>query len=58
MIFPEWIPVYGDTSYRGDCPPESAEQITFFGALRRTYPALGSIAIHPRNEGKRTHRQE
>lgn len=44
--------------YRGPCPKESAEQITFFSALRREYPdTLGKIAIHPRNEGQR-HRNE
>lgn len=43
--------VYGDASYRGDCPTEDIEQITFFNWLRRVYPAtLGLLAIHPRNE--------
>ena len=46
------FPVYGDTSFRGDCPSESAEQITFFNRLRREYPTTwGALAIHPRNEG-------
>lgn len=46
------FPVYGDTSFRGDCPSESAEQITFFSLLRREYPTTwGALAIHPRNEG-------
>lgn len=55
MKFPEWLPVYGDQDYRNKkCPVESAEQITFFNTLRRDYPELGRIAIHPRNEGKRT----
>ena len=58
MIFPEWLPVYGDKDYRNKkCPHESAEQITFFNVLRRDYPALGMIAVHPRNEGKRTIQQ-
>jgi hypothetical protein len=40
------------------CPPESAEQVTFFARLRREYPdSYGLIAIHPRNEGKRHHAQ-
>lgn len=43
--------VYGDTSFRGKCPLESAEQITFFNKLRKTYPETwGALAIHPRNE--------
>ncbi len=58
MRFPDWMTVYGDTTYRGACPPESAEQITFFSALRRAHPnVLGRIAIHPRNEGKRRYQQ-
>jgi len=58
MKFPEWLRVYGDTTYRGACPPESAEQVTFFARLRREYPdTWGALAIHPRNEGKRTHYQ-
>lgn len=58
MQFPNWLNVYGDVKYRGDCPPESAEQITFFSMLRRQYPQTwGKVAIHPRNEGKRRHHQ-
>lgn len=59
MVFPEWLRVFGDTKYRNKkCPAESAEQITFFNRLRREYPkSYGLIAIHPRNEGKRTHQQ-
>lgn len=34
------------------------EQVTFFGRLRRTYPtSYGILALHPRNEGVRTHLQ-
>ena len=55
MKFPKSIKVYGDQAYRNKkCPPESAEQVTFFNVLRRDYPELGAIAIHPRNEGKKT----
>jgi len=54
---PEWLTIYGDTNYRGDCPPESSEQITFFSALRQTYRDVGRIALHPRNEGDRFHQQ-
>jgi hypothetical protein len=57
MKFPEWLPVYGDTDYRGKCPAETLEQVTFFAELRRGYPTIGMIAIHPRNEGKRTYYQ-
>jgi len=51
MKFPNSIKVYGDKKYRGKCAPESAEQITFFNQLPSE---LRAIAIHPRNEGKRT----
>lgn len=58
MKIPDWLECYGDKKKRGDCPPESAEQITFFNKLRREFPeSYGKIAIHPRNEGKRTHAQ-
>jgi hypothetical protein len=58
MKFPTSIKVYGDQKNRNKkCPPESAEQITFFNVLRREYPELGAIAIHPRNEGKRSIQQ-
>ena len=58
MKMPEEIIVFGDKDYRGQCPLESAEQITFFARLRREYPQTwGALAIHPRNEGKRHHAQ-
>lgn len=50
------VPVYGDQTYRGKCPSESVEQITFFNRIRK-YPVYGLIALHPRNEGKRHVRQ-
>jgi hypothetical protein len=54
---PEGCRLYGDASYRGDCPPESNEQVTFFAWLRRAHPKLAEVAIHPRNEGKRHYAQ-
>lgn len=49
------FPVYGDVSFRGKCPTEALEQVTFFAMLRREYPATwGALAIHPRNEGLKT----
>ena len=51
MKIPNDIPVYGDVSFRGPCPTETAEQVTFFAELRRRWPdTLGIIALHPRNE--------
>jgi len=47
------VRIYGDTAYRGDCPKEDFEQISFFSKLRREYPdSYGLIAVHPRNEQK------
>ena len=58
MQFPEWLKVYGDVNFRGQCPPESAEQITFFAELRRRYPdTYGKLALHPKNEEKRKGKQ-
>lgn len=45
------IKVYGNTEFRGDCAKEDAELMTFFNELKRLYPDLGRIAIHPDNEG-------
>lgn len=45
------VPIYGDQSFRGPCPVESLEQITFFNRLRREHPVTwGALALHPRNE--------
>ena len=57
MRFPSFLNVFGDVSYRGECPQELAEQITFFQWLRLQHPELHRIAVHPRNEGKRTYHQ-
>lgn len=58
MRFPPDIPVYGNQSFRGMCPAETLEQVTFFSRIRRQYPTTwGLLALHPRNEGQRTHLQ-
>ena len=51
MKIPNWLKTYGDTSYRGDCPLEDAELMTFFNELNRLHPHLALVAIHPDNEG-------
>jgi hypothetical protein len=51
MKIPSWLPCYGDINYRGDCPREDAELMTFFNELKRLYPHLSAVAIHPDNEG-------
>jgi hypothetical protein len=57
MTFPPWLKVYGDLSFRlprNQLPSEIDEQITVFNNLRRDYPQLAKIAMHVRNEGKKT----
>lgn len=52
------FPVYGDLSFRGKCPTEALEQVTFFAMLRRAYAdTWGALAIHPRNEGLKANGQ-
>ena len=44
--------VYGDVKYRGKCPREELEQVTFFSRIRNGFPGTyGALALHPRNEG-------
>mgnify|MGYP003383836190 FL=1 len=58
MKMPETVPCWGDADFRGECPSENAEQITFFNEMRRKYPdTWGKIAIHIKNEGKKTPQQ-
>lgn len=58
MLTPPHIRTYGDTTFRGKCPTEEVEQATFFNRLRLQYPhSYGAIALHIRNEGKRTAQQ-
>lgn len=55
MKWPEWLKVYGDQTYRGECPTETAEQVTLFARMRKRWPdTIGRLAVHVRNEGKRT----
>ena len=58
MKLPLTIPVFGDPTWRGECPTEAREQVTLFARIRRQYPnTYGRIAVHIRNEGKRHFRQ-
>lgn len=50
------VPVYGDPDWRGKCPSEAVEQVTFFNRVRKV-PKWGILALHPRNEGKRHYKQ-
>ncbi len=51
------IKVFGNTDFRGECPLEMSEQVSFLAMLRKTYPELAQIAVHIRNEGKRSIKQ-
>lgn len=58
MKFPPKIKVYGNLDFRGNCPSETLEQVTFFNRLRTWYgDSWGRVALHPRNEGQRHFRQ-
>ena len=58
MKFHRDMIVYGDMDYRGECPSETLEQVTFFARLRTNWPdSWGRIAVHIRNEGQRTYMQ-
>jgi hypothetical protein len=55
---PHNIPLYGDPDWRGQCPTETAEAVTLFQAIRAQWPdTLGRIAVHVKNESRRTHGQ-
>ena len=54
---PDEIEIYGDVSFRGACATEGAEQVTFFNALETVHPDIAAIALHIKNEGKRTRGQ-
>jgi hypothetical protein len=51
------VPLYGNPDWRGKCPLEAAEAVSFFCQLRAEFPELAKVATHIRNEGKRTKRQ-
>lgn len=51
MKFDSNLKVYGDISFRGNCPKEEVEQITFFNELKRLYPDIAELATHINNEG-------
>jgi len=50
------VKIFGEPKYRGagKAPSELQEQITLFNEIRRRWPEIGEIAIHVRNEGKKS----
>ena len=55
LPLPIGIKLYGSTDFRGDCPLENAELITFVYHIKAHYSNIP--ALHIKNEGKRTYRQ-
>lgn len=54
MKIPINIRVYGNIKFRGKCPKETIEQITFVSWVRRTYPDTHGLTLfHAKNEKKR-----
>jgi hypothetical protein len=56
MRFFNGLKVFGDVSFRGECPKEDAELRTFFSDMRNTHPMgniLKDVIFHVENEGKR-----
>ncbi len=51
------ITIVGDDSFRGACPLESSEQVSLLALIKKEMPELAEIAVHVRNEGKRTKHQ-
>lgn len=50
--WPDGLRVYGELKFRGNCPNEELEQVTFFNRIRARFPdSYGAVALHPRNEG-------
>lgn len=54
MKFDKNLKVYGDVSFRGKCPKEEVEQITFFNQLKKLHPDIAELATHIKNEGKKS----
>lgn len=54
MKFNKDIPVFGDSSFRGDCPKEDTDQVNFVAWLRYNYPERAKMMVHVKTEGKRT----
>ena len=55
LPLPIGIKLYGSPDFRGDCPLENAELITFIYHIKAHYSNMP--ALHIKNEGKRTYRQ-
>lgn len=54
MHMPQWLPFFGDRSFRGKCPREAEDQMSFFSWLEHELPEYARLTIHPKVEGRRT----
>lgn len=57
MHIPKWLTVYGDRSYRGKCPREIEDQMSFFTWLGNELPEYRALTFHPKIESRRSHAQ-
>jgi len=57
MHIPSWLPVYGDRTFKGKCPREAEDQMSFFSWLEHELPEFRRITFHPKVEGRRTYAQ-
>jgi hypothetical protein len=54
VFIPKWLPVYGDRSFKGKCPREAEDQMSFFSWLECELPEFARLTFHPKVEGRRT----
>lgn len=54
MKVPDHIMSFGDLSFRGKCEHEDYVLTSFVSWLRREHPKYAQVALHPKNEGKRS----
>lgn len=57
MFKPNWLPFYGDISYRGPCNREIVDQIDFISWLQKELPEYYRLTFHPKVEGRRNFAQ-
>lgn len=58
MKIPNWLPCFGDLSFRGDCPKEDYVLSSVISRIRKDYPtSYGLVTFHVKNESKRTQGQ-
>ena len=51
LDMPDGVMLFGDPDYRGECPAEDSDLISFVAWLKYNWPELESCIIHTPNEG-------